>query len=87
MNAQNKLVLDFFLTELVEECPKRVIHEVLSYNKNKHGFWDVVVDMESQFLETKILHTQITLPYPMSEYLKLSENEQRKWRTSSWFPS
>lgn len=62
------------------ERPNQVIHEVLEFKKNKHGFYDVKVDMEGMFFESKIRHIQKVLPYPFSEYEKLSEDEQREWR-------
>lgn len=42
--------------------------------------YDVKVDMESMFFDTKIKHSKATLPYPFSEYEKLSEKDQFEWR-------
>ena len=68
------------LLKIREDRPKQVINDVLSFNENKYGFYDVQVDMESMFLETKILHTHFKLPYPQSGYEKLSKKEQLDWR-------
>jgi len=68
------------LSKLREERPNQVIHEVVSFKENDYGFYDVNVDMESDFLGTKVLHTQSKLPYPVSGYNKLSDKEQLDWR-------
>ena len=68
------------LENLRKERPEQVINEVLSFEKNKYGFYDVVVDMEHQFLETRIKHVHQRLPYPYREYEKLSEEKQIAWR-------
>jgi hypothetical protein len=60
--------------------PEQVINDVVSFKKNEYGFYDVKVYMESMFFDTKILHTKCVLPYPLSEYLKLNEQEQLDWR-------
>lgn len=60
--------------------PTQVINEVISVKENGYGFYDVDVDMESMFFDTKILHTKCTLPYPFSEYEKLTKKEQFEWR-------
>ena len=71
---------DELLVKLRLERPEQVIHEVLSFKKNKHGFYNVDVNMETMFFKTKIKNTHITLPYPCSEYEKLTEGEQFNWR-------
>lgn len=68
------------LEKVRQDRPKQVIHEVISFKQNEYGFYDVKVDMETMFFESKIKHTKITLPYPHSEYEKLSEKEQLDWR-------
>ena len=40
---------------------------------------NVNVDMEGQFLGTKVLHVKATLPYPMLEFDKLNSVDQFKW--------
>jgi hypothetical protein len=62
----------------------QVINEVISFKENGHGFYDVKVDMESMFFDTKILHIKCTLPYPISEYEKLTEKEQFEWRMNNF---
>ncbi len=59
------------LNKIRKDRPNQIIHKVFSFQKNKFGFYDVEVDMETMFLETKILHTRVTIPYPLSEYNKL----------------
>lgn len=68
------------LEKIRQDRPKQVIHEVISFKQNEYGFYDVNVDMETMFFESKIKHTRVTLPYPYSEYEKLSEKEQFDWR-------
>ena len=70
------------LTILREERPNSVIHEVKSFNLNEYGFYDVEVDMEHMFFDTKILHTNQKLPYPYAEYDKLTNKQQLDWRMS-----
>jgi len=64
--------------------PTQVINEVISFKENEYGFYDVKVDMETMFFESKILHAKHTLPYPMSEYEKLSEKDQFEWRFNNY---
>jgi hypothetical protein len=59
--------------------PTQVITEVISVKENEYGFYDVKVNMESMFFDTK-LNEKCTLPYPFSEYEKLTEKEQFDWR-------
>ena len=68
------------LEKIRQDRPNQVIHEVISFKENEYGFYDVKVEMETMFFETKISHAKHTLPYPMSEYEKLSEKEQLDWR-------
>lgn len=68
------------LKKLRKERPDQVIHEVISFDKNDYGFYNVKVDMESMFFDTKVIHTKTTLPYPMSKYEKLTESQQFDWR-------
>lgn len=63
--------------------PTQVINEVILVKENGYGFYDVKVDMESMFFDTKILHTKCVLPYPFSEYEKLSEKEKFEWRMNN----
>lgn len=62
------------------ERPNQVINEVISLKKNKHGFYNVKVDMETMFFNTKIKHSKVILPFPYSDYEKLSEKQQLEWR-------
>jgi len=67
------------LKKIREERPNQVINKVYSYKKNEHGFYDVLVDMEGHFFETKVLHVTETLPYPFSEYEKLNSRDRKIW--------
>jgi hypothetical protein len=68
------------LNKIRLDRPNQVIHEVISFKENEYGFYNVKVDMESMFFDTKIKHSKATLPYPFSEYEKLSEKDQFAWR-------
>lgn len=68
------------LEKLRLDRPNQVIHEVLSVEKNEYGFYNVMVDMETMFFETKIKHHKQVLPYPFSEYIKLNEQQKLDWR-------
>ena len=81
------MTTDEMLVLIRADRPTQVINEVLLVKKNKFNFYSVTVDMESyfpSFIEdvppTKILHSKVTLPYPVEEYLKLSESEQFEFR-------
>lgn len=71
------------LEKIKLDRPNQVIHEVISFNQNEYGFYNIRVDMESMFFYTKILHSKVTLPFPYAEYEKLSEKEQFEWRFNS----
>lgn len=68
------------LIKIREDRPGQVIHEVISFEKNKFGHYDVVVDMEGQFFNTTIRHIKQRLPYPLEEFNKLSKVEQLEWQ-------
>ena len=63
-----------------KERSNQVINEVISFKKNDYGFYDVLVDMETNFFEVFIKHVKMTLPYPLEDYLKLSKEEELKYR-------
>ena len=73
------------LEKIRKDRPNQVIHEVLGFEKNDLGFYDVRVDMEieSSIFTPKPLHHNIKLAYPVSSYLALSESEQRNYRFDS----
>jgi len=58
----------------------QVIHSVMSYKKNKYGFYDVHVDMEGGFFGTIIKHYKLKLPYPLSKFDELSLDKKNEWR-------
>lgn len=72
------------LQKIRDDRPNQVIHEVISFKKSMHGFYDVKVDMETMFFNTTVIHTKCMLPYPMSEYEKLTNKEQMEWRIENW---
>ena len=63
--------------------PSQVINAVLSFKLNEYGFYDVKVDMESMFFTTKTKHFINILPYPLSEYAKLSKNDKINWQSNN----
>lgn len=69
------------LNKMSEERPHDTIHEVLSFEKNKFGFYNVLVDIQSSFFGCLVEHTKMTLAYPFAEFNKLSEEEKKEWRT------
>lgn len=64
--------------------PDLVINEVIAVKQNKLGFYDVRVDMESMFFDTIIKHSRVTLPYPYSDYEKLSDIEREEWSDNNY---
>ena len=62
------------LEKLRLDRPNQIIHEVLSFEKNEYGFYNVRVDMETMFFETKIKHHKQVLPYPFSDYMTPSHS-------------
>lgn len=61
------------LEKIKLDRPAQVIHEVTSFSKNKHGYYDVTVDMEMNLMGTKIKHYHTTLPYPFKKYEELCQ--------------
>ena len=68
-----------------KDRPEQIINKVTKFRLNKYGFYDVKVDMEEDFFETKILYVHRILPYPISEYVKLSDKEQMQYRWNNLF--
>ena len=68
------------LLELIRhERSCQVIHEVLDYEEIEgYSFIKVKVDMPTQFFDTTIQHSAHWIPFPMKEYEKLSEEEERE---------
>jgi hypothetical protein len=81
---KNNMSNEEILEKIRQDRPTQVIHEVISFKENEYGFYDVKVDMETMFFESKILHAKHTLPYPTSEYEKLSEKDQFEWRFNNY---
>jgi hypothetical protein len=72
------------LEKIKADRPNQNINEVIDFKKNIYGFYDVKVDMEIMFFDnTKILHMKCTLPYPSSDYEKLTEDQQLKYRMNN----
>lgn len=68
------------LVLIKRDRPNQVINKVLAVNKNKWGFWDVIVDMQNMFYGTKVLHTKHTLPYPLNAFNNLNTTQQLEWK-------
>ena len=60
------------LEKIRADRPNQVIHEVISFKLGSLGYYDVVVDMEGQFLNTKVSHVRQTLPYPLNRFNSLA---------------
>ena len=71
---------DDMLGKIRCDRPNQVIHEVIGFEKNKHGFYDVNVDMQTMIIDTIIKHCVTFIPYPISEYNKLSNGQQFDYR-------
>jgi hypothetical protein len=74
------------MLELIRsDRPDQVIHKVFSFEENKHGFYNVKVNMEGLLPHynedgtTTIKNVHTTLPYPLADFQKLSEFEQCEW--------
>lgn len=65
------------LIKIREDRPNQVINEVINFNLNDFGFYDVDVDMQVQFFETRILHHKMTIPYPLQSYLNLTPEQSK----------
>lgn len=65
------------LIKIREDRPNQVINEVINFNLNDFGFYDVDVDMQVQFFETRILHHKMTIPYPLQSYLNLTPEQSQ----------
>ena len=68
------------LEKVRRDRPNQVIHEVIDFEINNFGFYDVRVDMETLVMDTKIKHCVTNIPYPLSEYNKLSNGQQFDYR-------
>ncbi len=57
------------MLELIRaDRPELIIHAVKGFSKNSNGWYDVIIDTPTNFFGTTVLHTNITLPYPLVEY-------------------
>jgi len=70
---------ELMLYAIRKERPLQTIHQVIHIEKNEYGFYDVYVNMESDFMGTKVKNTDAKLPYPLSKFLLLSDSEANKW--------
>jgi hypothetical protein len=83
----NKVVDNQEMLQLIrEDRPHQTIHEVLDFRLNQYGFYDVRVDMQHDgglntiFEMPTVIHVVQKLPYPTSEYMKLTDKQQLDWR-------
>lgn len=73
------------MLELVRaENPGQVITEVVHFSLNKHGFYTVYVKTETPVCG-KVKKCKTILPYPLSEYNRLSLSKQCEWNRNSAF--
>jgi hypothetical protein len=74
------------LENIRKDRPNRIIHEVLDFKENNLGFYDVLVDMQQDGVDLEwmqfptIRHVKSRIPYPLSEYNKLSMQQQLDYR-------
>lgn len=83
-------IKDQILKDLRIQYPESIIHEVKSFKKNDHGFYNISVVMEKDVLDTdnEVVHLQhhsTVVPFPRNEFEKLSLDEQKKWTTENVF--
>ena len=71
------------LEKIKQDRKNNLINEVISYKENEYGFYDVNVDMQSDFFGTKVLHSRCTLPYPYDKFEKLSSKEKSEWQNKN----
>lgn len=67
------------LEKIRAERPTQNIHEVLSFNKNEYGFFDVLVDMETSFCGVTIAHSKQHIPYPLKKFQELDDLQMQRW--------
>lgn len=79
MNLLTEFQKKLFLYKIRKDRPTQIIHKVLNVEKNKYGFYNVKVDMEGWFFETKVIHTVTMLPYPLSNYNQLTTEQRQDW--------
>lgn len=81
-NVSNEEMLQL----LRADRPHQTIHEVYSFKKSEdYDFYEVEVDKQNEavYYEGKVFvptirHVKTTIAYPLSEFHKLSEKEQKK---------
>jgi len=64
------------LEKIRVERPEQKINEVIFFKVNKYGFFNVKINVD---VDEKIKNLITTIPYPFSEYEKLSKGEQAEW--------
>jgi len=79
-NTSNGITNEQMLELLRKDRPTQVIHKVFGFKKDPNfpTIFQVRVDMQSKFFNTTIRHTRHILPYPISEYLKLTDEDREK---------
>lgn len=66
MNMTNEKMLELIRLER----PSQVINKVNSFSLNEFGYYDVMVDMKSPFLN--INHHNTKIVYPLDVYFKIN---------------
>ncbi len=67
------------LDKIRKDRTDQTIHEIISFRENKHGFYDVTVDMKSKINSAILEHSTMFLPYPKTSYDNLTFREQIDW--------
>jgi len=65
-----------------DERPTQKIYQVIHFEKNKYGFYDVYVNMDSNrkdIVGKTIKNVDFKLPYPIHKFILLSDSEANKW--------
>lgn len=77
------------LKKVREDRPEQIIHEVIDFKQNNYGFYDVYADMQAEAIDLDwaqfpiIRHLKTRIPYPISEYNKLTKEQQLEYRWKS----
>lgn len=88
MNIQS--IKDKILSDLRIQYPESVIHEVKSFKKDFHGFYNVGAVMEKDVLDSdneplKLKYHTGVLPFPRHKFDDLSEDDKKRWRDKNDF--
>lgn len=83
-------IKDRILSDIRIQYPETIIHEVKSFRKDDHGFYNVTVIIEKDVFNgdnevVKLKRHSTTFPFPRYEYEKLTDFDKEKWTESNVF--